>query len=274
MDWSLALLSQGIECTIEATPEGWQLRVAPDQYPQARTCIALYEVENRPRSWRSQLPSTGLLFDWSSLAWAGLVVVFYLLQQYSPVYEKQGLMDGRAVLNGEWWRLVTATWLHANATHLTLNLMCGLPLLGLTMGAYGAGPGFLAALLSGVGGNALALAVHGADHRSLGASGVVMGALGLLTIRGLWWYLHVQSNRRWAFAALAAGLMLFLLLGAGEGSDLLAHLGGWLCGLCTGRLALTWPRIPRSGAWNLAAGLAAAALTILSWTCALTSTGR
>lgn len=269
MDWSLVLLSQGIESTLESTPHGWQLRVAPDQWTQARTCIAQFELENRPRPWHSELPATGLLFDWSSLAWAAVTTVFYLLQRGSPLYAEQGLMHGAAVWDGQWWRLFTAIWLHADATHLTLNLTCGVPLLGLAMGGYGTGPAFLAALLAGAGGNLLALLINGSTHQSLGASGLVMGTLGLLTARGLWWHLRVQSDRRWGYAALAAGVMLFLLLGASEGSDLVAHAGGWFSGLLLGSFTMPWTNRIRRGAINLAAGLAAAAITLLTWWLAL-----
>jgi hypothetical protein len=96
-----------------------------------------------------------------------------------------------------------------------------------------------------------------------------MGTLGLLTARGLWWHLRVQSDRRWGYAALAAGVMLFLLLGASEGSDLVAHAGGWFSGLLLGSFTMPWTNRIRRGAINLAAGLAAAAITLLTWWLAL-----
>lgn len=272
LDWSLVLLSQGIESVPEPTPGGWQLRVPESARVQASAILTRYEEENRPPPWQRELPPSGILFDWTSLAWAGVVVAFYLLQVRFPVYTETGLLHGHAVLEGEWWRLVTAVWLHADAIHLTLNLVCGIPLLALALGAYGSGTGFLAALTAGVAGNGLALLVSGTAHRSLGASGVVMGALGLITARSVGWYCRVHPGPRWALAALAAGVMLFLLLGASEGSDLVAHAGGWSAGLWLGLAAeacgrRTGPRRP--GLRDLFSGFIAAAVTVLAWAMAL-----
>ena len=67
--------------------------------------------------------------------------------------------------------------------HLAMNLVFGLLFLGLVMGRYGPGIGMFAAYLAGVGGNLIAWWVYDETHRGLGASGVVMGALGLLAIQ-------------------------------------------------------------------------------------------
>jgi membrane associated rhomboid family serine protease len=58
-------------------------------------------------------------------------------------------------------------------------------LLGLTMGRYGTGAGLLAGYLAGAGGNALSWLLSDTPHLSLGASGMVMGSLGLIAIQSL-----------------------------------------------------------------------------------------
>ncbi len=87
-------------------------------------------------------------------------------------------MDGAAVAHGQWWRLFTAIWLHADLAHLATNATIGLLLLGLAMGRYGTGAGLLAAYLAGAGGNLVAGLISLQPHRSLGASGMVIGCLG------------------------------------------------------------------------------------------------
>ncbi|MDP9040323.1 MAG: rhomboid family intramembrane serine protease [Acidobacteriota bacterium] len=157
------------------------------------------------------------------------------------------------VLHGQWFRLVTATFVHVGLLHLVTNMWClwnlgmlGEPLLGPF--------GMLAIyLLTGAAGNLLSMAYNGAafhitrDPRVLfqvgaGASGAVFGIAGILIV--------LLSNRRLPFAwqdlqALRrrvvqfAGINLAIGLGAnflpiGIQIDNLAHIGGFLSGLALG----------------------------------------
>ena len=57
MDWSLVLVSQGIESAIEYSEEGagWGLVVASPDYSRALGAIRLYRLENRRWPWRRRL---------------------------------------------------------------------------------------------------------------------------------------------------------------------------------------------------------------------------
>jgi membrane associated rhomboid family serine protease len=276
MDWSLVLTSQGIETTIECLPETgqWCLLVAEADLEGARESIRLYRQENRNRRWQRELEFTGLLFDWRCLFWAFyLSAMFYFSEVLPADLKAAGLMDAAAVQAGQWWRLFTATTLHADVGHLATNLSTGLILVGLAMGAYGAGAALLAVLLAGVCGNLLAYWLLGPSHRSLGASGMVMGALGLLSVYS------VAFRGHWAAAkligrGLLAGVLLLVLLGLNPGSDVLAHLGGFIGGSLAG-LILTilpahWLRSPWDG---VLAGLSGW-LIVLSWIMALSQISR
>ena len=103
----------------------------------------------------------------------GLNLFFFWLSETRTDVRLSGMMDGTALAHGEWWRLFTAIWLHADSAHLATNLVFGLLFLGLAMGRYGPGPGLRAAYLAGVGGNLATWSVYGESHRGLGASGVV-----------------------------------------------------------------------------------------------------
>jgi len=185
MDWSLALVSQGIETTIDFSEgEGWGLIVPAQEHEHALEVIRLYRTENLHWPWRRRISRNDYLFDWGAVAWVFLISTFFWLDESIANLRGAGVMSAGAVSHGEWWRLFTAIFLHANIGHLAANACIGLVLLGLAMGAYGTGVGLLAALLAGAGGNILRL-IFTDGHPSLGASGMVMGALGLLAVKSV-----------------------------------------------------------------------------------------
>jgi membrane associated rhomboid family serine protease len=175
------------------------------------------------------------------------------------------------VFAGQWWRVFTAIMLHADVAHLAGNLSIGVLLFGLAMARYGTGTGLLAAFLAGAAGNVASLFVHGRPFHGLGASGMVMGALGMLSAQTL----HPGSWKGGALkrelAGLAAGTMLFTLYGLAPGTDVTAHLGGFVTGLAMGAgLAFVPEKILRSRGTNLATGIVLLALVAVTWALALT----
>lgn len=271
MDWSLVLLSQGIEHTVEHSPETgtWELRVASRDNENALNAIRLYQLENRHWPWRRQLFKAGVLFDWASLSWATLIGVFFWLSTVQPALRACGVMDAAAVTRGQWWRLFTATWLHADLSHLAGNAVLGLVFLGLSMGRYGTGVGLLAAYLAGAGGNLFAWWLAPQPRFSLGASGMVMGALGLLAIQSFALWRRDPRAGKYIFSGVLGGLMLFLLLGLGPNSDLLAHGGGFVTGLLLGAILAPAPGLTRSSGMNLLGGFVFTVLVIWPWWLAL-----
>lgn len=274
MDWSLVLASQGIEVTIDHQPDGlgWVLLVDPAQATAALAAIRQYRLENRGWALRRQLRDLGLSFHWGALGWAGMLMAVHALNEATGGgLEWAGSMAHTVRATHEWWRLVTATMLHADIGHLAANVSTGLVALGLAMGRYGAGWAALATLLAGALGNALGLVFHPAPYRGLGASGVVMGALGLLTVQSLGVWRHPRAAWRSVLAGVAAGVMLFVLLGLSPRSDVVAHAGGYLGGLVTGLLLNALPaRLgPRTPA-DWVAGVAAGLLALGCWFQALT----
>jgi membrane associated rhomboid family serine protease len=180
------------------------------------------------------------------------------------------MMDGAALAHGEWWRLFTATWLHADLGHIAMNLLFGIPFLGLVMGRYGPGVGLLAAYFAGVGGNLITGLVYGEAHLGLGASGVVMGALGMFSVQSVALLKRGNKNTFRFFAGgILAGVLLFVLLGVDPEADVVAHLGGFIAGLLLGSLLALAPRLIHKPVVNLGAGILFAALVILPWWWAL-----
>jgi rhomboid protease GluP len=269
MDWSLVLISQGIEAVIDSSPEsGWGLLVAENDHVRAVAVLNQYQLENRRWPWRQKISPKGVLFDWGSAAWVLLVGLFFWMQSHAAIgFRDAGLMDAVAVSHGEWWRLFTAIFLHADIGHFAMNASIGFFLLGLTMGNMGTGFGLLAAYLAGVGGNVATWLVFSGGHRSLGASGMVMGCVGLLAAQSLGFRRLPGWNV--ALGGVAAGVLLFALLGLDPQSDVLAHLGGFVSGLVLGGLLLWAPRVSRSAAGNVVAGIVFCGLVILPWWLAL-----
>ena len=175
-----------------------------------------------------------------------------------------GSQAGAVVEYHQWWRLITATFVHANFLHLAINMWClwnlgllGEPLLGRQ--------GMIATyLLTGVAGNLLSLAYAvfmRQDALVVGASGAVFGIAGILIV--------LLSNRKLAvpwdeLRGLRRSVIQFAVLNLVLGIapqfvlpmaplrnlpvdlsslthiDNSAHIGGFF-----GGLALGWPLFPR-----------------------------
>ena len=268
LDWSLVLLSQEIECAIDYSELGWALVVPYHDYERALATLRQYQIENRHWPWR-QMIHQDILFDWASLAWVGLLILFFVLDGKGVDLKEAGMMDSVAVSHGQWWRLCTAIFLHADLGHLASNAGFGLVFLGLVMGVYGTGTGLLAAFLTGVGGNALTWIIDPA-HRSLGASGMVMGCLGLLAAQSIWLWRENPKAFRLTVSSVAAGLMLFLLLGSDPKTDVLAHFGGFASGVLLGSLLSALKKQSLNQTSNLIAGATFTVLVVVSWCLALT----
>jgi len=270
MDWSLVLTSQGIEPVIEQTEDShWTLVVGVEDYNAAVSTIRQYRLENLRWPWRKPIFKTHTVFDWASVAWLLLAIGVFWLTQMRPGLKEAGFLDSAAVARGEWWRLFTAIWLHADLGHLATNGAFGCLLLGLAMGRYGTGVGLLAAYLAGVGGNVASWLIHAKEHGSLGASGMVMGALGLVAVQSLG--LLKRAPHAWRFAAggVIAGIMLFVLLGLSPGTDVPAHFGGFVTGLALGALLVVATEFAQNAIINFASALLFATLVIWTWMLAL-----
>ena len=155
------------------------------------------------------------------------------------------------ILGGQWWRLLTAIFVHVGLLHIATNMWClwNLGLLGEPL----LGPFGLAAVyvLTGVAGNLLSLAYNVSFRHpeavGAGASGAVFGIAGILIVLlsnhklPIPWC-ELQRLRRSVIQF--AGLNLVIGIAANFTSivniDNFAHVGGFLCGLAMGL-----PLIPR-----------------------------
>jgi rhomboid protease GluP len=173
------------------------------------------------------------------------------------------------VADGEWYRVVSAAFLHAGVIHLALNgfaLLWAGPLLeGL------AGRAWFAAVygVSAVTGSIVSLALNPPSVVSIGASGALMGLDACLLLVSFHFDGPMRAHvQRVTLLALLTGLVPMATAAAGR-IDVFSHLGGMLGGALIGLILLgNWPeaaRLPRLR-WLAgviaAAGLAAAVLTL------------
>lgn len=161
-----------------------------------------------------------------------------------------GANNNSLVLHGEWYRLLTATFVHVGWIHLATNMWClwNLGLLGEPLvGPFGL---VVIYMLTGIAGNLLSMAGNvwnRTDSVGAGASGAVFGIAGILIV--------LLSNRRlpipWnELQRLRRSVIQFAVLnliigGASNLFDVIridnsAHVGGFLSGL-----ALGVPLVPR-----------------------------
>ena len=150
-----------------------------------------------------------------------------------------GALVRERVMQGEWWRLLSATVLHGNLEHIVGNAV-SLYILGMaTEHAYGTRSMLGIYLASGLAGSVLSAAMS--PGPSVGASGAIFGLMGAVLV--LFWRHHdalmVRDKRIgvviavWAFLTIAAGLVTPMI-------DNAAHLGGML-----GGMAVAWTMRPR-----------------------------
>ncbi|HVR35022.1 MAG TPA: rhomboid family intramembrane serine protease [Methylomirabilota bacterium] len=275
MDWSLVLASQGIETAIARGPDGtgWVLVVEERDLSRAMESIRQYRLENRRWIWRRDLPGTQLAFHWGALLWALAISLIHSWSLSTGGHaHAAGVMDNSAVATGEWWRLFTAVTLHADPAHLVANATSGFLLLGLAMARYGPGVALLATYLGGVLGNLAGFWIYQEPHRGVGASGMVMAALGMLAVQSIAHWRLGRLAARLVVSGLAGAFLLFVLMGTSPGTDIIAHLGGFVGGALLGSVLAFVPEEPLSNrSLNQAAVLALIALFLTTWSLAFRS---
>jgi membrane associated rhomboid family serine protease len=124
----------------------------------------------------------------------------------------------------------------------------------------------LAAFLAGAIGNAADLAIYSEPHQSLGASGMVTAALGLITSQTFAFWRKYRTGQRFLVQAAAAGALILVLIGFDPGADVVAHVGGFVAGVAFGfALGHARPTTLQQGWANLASLAGVAALFLATW---------
>jgi membrane associated rhomboid family serine protease len=199
-----------------------------------------------------------------------LVAWHWIATFIAPELTTRGVMSNLAVRQGESYRLFTAVMLHGDLAHLLANVTFGAVFLGLAMARFGWGLTLLLTYLAGAVGNVLGYWMYDGLHRGLGASGMMMGALGLLCIHSFGLWRKSPKAARYIISGVIAGFLLFVLFGFNPSSDIIAHLGGFAAGLIFGAILsfFSEPLLQRPRL-NLAAGVITAVTIAVTWGLAL-----
>lgn len=136
-----------------------------------------------------------------------------------------------AIFAGEWWRLVTAGFLHGGLIHILMNSWVLYDLGGLVEEVYGTARYLIIYFVATIGG--FLASTFWTPALSVGASAGLFGLIGAmiaLTVRYRTTTGAALRNFyvRWAIYGLALGLLPGLRI------DNAAHLGGLVCGFLTG----------------------------------------
>jgi rhomboid protease GluP len=213
-------------------------------------CAAAIRSDSTPSASPEDLSANSrplrFRFPWLTLLLAVLIVATYCLQVYAdhstpkhpydPVLLAVG-MKGEAVFAGQWWRLVSAIFVHIDFYHLLSNL-CFLLLFGSIAESVFQRAGYTALwFLTGITGSMSQLVALSPQYYGFGASGVAFGLVGALW--AAYFLERVPSStfrRRWRVVIL---LGFFIILGffpdwLSSSSFNTAHLGGLLAGMILG----------------------------------------
>ncbi|MCJ7424072.1 rhomboid family intramembrane serine protease [Candidatus Bathyarchaeota archaeon] len=140
-----------------------------------------------------------------------------------PIHLYQSNYD---VMNGSYWQLITAIFVHVNIVHLVSNMIF-LLIFGLRAEELFKSEEYVAIyFLSGLAGNLLTLLL-GPQMVSAGASGAIFGMFGAVII-----YIKRRVGQSIGSALIYAFFMLLLSMGIQV--NFMAHLGGLAAGLLFG----------------------------------------
>lgn len=244
--YALVLTAMGIQSLIAPEGKFTTLYIAQEDAARANEELSAYESEERRRPpervWsRPPLPRVEVAMAY----WTALLFFFAAgrNEAFSFDWISAGAAQTGLMLNGEWWRAVTALCLHQSGAHLLGNLVFGTVFLMLLSQVTGAGVAALAMITAGAAGNVLSALVRAPEHTSIGASTAIFAGIGLLAaLRQVRRQDHALSAlRNWV--PLAGGLALLAFLGfSGENTDVLAHVLGFGSGIAMGLVLASWDR--------------------------------
>ena len=156
-----------------------------------------------------------------------LNILMFALTMTIPKLANMFILDPNAVRNGEVYRLLTSTFMHASILHLVFN-MYALSIIGKQVETFLGKPKFLLVyLFSGLTGSLLSCAIT--NSYSLGASGAIFGLMGSLLYFGYHYRLYLGSV---LLGQIVPVIVINLVIGYITPSiDNAAHIGGLVGGL-------------------------------------------
>ncbi|MFC5713375.1 rhomboid family intramembrane serine protease [Thalassorhabdus alkalitolerans] len=160
-----------------------------------------------------------------------ILSVYFIVEQQGGSTNITTLIDfgakyNPAIIDGEWWRLLTAMFLHIGFLHLFMNSLALYFLGGAVERIYGTFRFFFIYLTAGLFGSAASFAFN--EQISAGASGAIFGCFGALLYFGL-------IHKKLFFRTMGTSVIVILIINLSFGFlvpmvDNGAHIGGLIGG--------------------------------------------
>lgn len=269
---AVILLMQSIGIEARYVPDDGAGRqgvvVEAERFDDARRALADDKREAAERLMGQRAGHELTLGAASSAWWVGLLVVtnvaiWFLMQRAGGSTDHGVLLAFGAIRTplleaGQWWRMVTAMFLHIGAAHLIGNMILLLFLGSVGLRTWGLGRTLSIYVMGGVVGNLAGYLFGSAQALKAGASGAILALLGGL-VAARWRQMRAAGPAaRYRYWHLLGVVIAFygMVVGVRPQSDHIAHVGGLVGGAI---LALLLPsaldaRRERVLQWALALG--------------------
>ena len=195
---------------------------------------------------------------------AVLTLVFFSVTRVEGTgirWEERGILVTEKLLDGQWWRLVTAATLHADLSHAVSNAGFFLVLAWAAGERFGPGITLAVWLVTAVVGFAASVILSHTEA-TLGASGGLFGLLGAAAGHAMRHRDTLGLVRRDRIRALAGGVLLLAFTAFSRRANIHAHVGGFVSGMLLG---LAMPAKPWRVWLQLLAGSATALCVWGAW---------
>jgi len=269
---SLVLTAVGIENELRKDTGYWLVMVQQEKLEAAQEQIRDFHQENAQPTEKAIEP---ILVDNGWFGVLGFLGVIWLMPTLEALTSERlvliGSLTHEGIVNGQWWRAITALTLHGDIAHIVANTFFG-SLFGLFVGRHmGSGFGWLIVLFCAAFANLLNALLMGPEFRSIGSSTACFVALSL--IPAFSWRNGYFKGNGWkkGFAPIFGAIAMLAFTGMSDqpNTDVTAHVFGFVTGLITGLLipksrveSLTLKDQQRAGAFGLF-------LILVSWLAAL-----
>jgi len=153
-----------------------------------------------------------------------------------------GYLYGPAVVQGgEWWRIVTAAFLHGSIVHVGLNMLALYQVGNVVEVLFGKFR-FLLLYALAIAGSGFAVLYFSYNQYTLGASGAIFGLFGALVAAGL----RMGARGRALVGQVIPVILINLVFTFSiPNISAAAHVGGLITGFLAGLLLFRAPRAPR-----------------------------
>ncbi|MTW84063.1 rhomboid family intramembrane serine protease [Virgibacillus dakarensis] len=165
------------------------------------------------------------------------ILMFFLLEINGGSTATQNLIDygakyNPAIMDGEWWRIVSSMFLHIGLLHLFMNMLALYYLGPGVERIYGSGRFIIIYFLSGIGAGLASFAMSA--NVSAGASGALFGLFGALLFFGLnYKKIFLQTMGKGILVLIAANIIFGFSVPQIDNS---AHIGGLITGFIASAL--------------------------------------